>query len=258
VSEWLVFLGLFGATSAQGPWSWAAVPAVILLGMTGAMALACFVKACGVVFLGAPRTEAAARAHENGWLMRAPMLVLGALCVTIGIAPALVWPVLAGAASAWQDAWAQTPAPAPLVALGWFHAALAVCVVLAVAGLRMRIKKTGLERAVTWDCGYAAPTPRMQYTAGSFAAIIVGWFTWILRPQRHARVPAGLFPSGASFEEHTPETVLAYIVEPAGRVVMRVVGVARRLQHGRLQAYVLYVLIGVIGLAIVATVGGTR
>lgn len=258
VSEWLVFLGLFGSMSAQGPWSWAAVPAVILLGMTGAMALACFVKACGVVFLGAPRTEAAARAHESGWLMRAPMLVLGGLCVTIGIAPALVWPLLAGAASTWQETWARVPTPAPLVALGRFHAALAVCAVLGVAGLRLRIRKTGVERAVTWDCGYAAPTARMQYTAGSFAAIIVGWFAWILRPQRHAHLPVGLFPSKASFEEHTPETVLTYVVYPAGRVVMRVVGAARRLQHGRLQAYILYVLIGVIGLAILAAAGSTR
>ena len=50
VSEWLVYLGLFDATLAHGPSSWAAIPSAILLGITGALALACFTKVCGVVF----------------------------------------------------------------------------------------------------------------------------------------------------------------------------------------------------------------
>jgi hydrogenase-4 component B len=258
VSEWLVYLGLFGAITAHGPLSWAAAPAAILLCMTGALALACFVKASGVVFLGVPRSEAAARAHENGWLMRAPMLVLGLGCVVIGLAPAQVWPLLARATSAWQPAWTDTPAPASLAALGGFHVGLALCAVLAATALWLRVRRNGVERSVTWDCGYARPSARMQYSAGSLAAIITGWFAWILRPQRHVHPAAARFPAHASFEEHTPETVLTCVVQPAARLVMRVVGAARRLQHGRLQAYVLYVLIGVAALALLAVIGGAR
>ena len=77
VSEWLVYLGLFDATLAHGPSAWAAIPSAILLGITGALALACFTKVCGVVFLGAPRSAAAAQAHESGPAMRGAMLVLG-------------------------------------------------------------------------------------------------------------------------------------------------------------------------------------
>ena len=76
VSEWLVYLGLFDAVGSRSPVAWVAVPAVLLLAMTGALALACFVKVVGIVFLGLPRTDAVARAHECGWLMRVPMLVL--------------------------------------------------------------------------------------------------------------------------------------------------------------------------------------
>jgi len=258
VSEWLVFMSLFGAVSSPGPLSWAAVPAAILLGMTGALALACFVKACGVVFLGQPRSPAAAHAHENARVMRAPMLVLGAACVAIGLAPAAFWPVLARAVSVWRPEWTEGPAPAPLVALGKFHFALAILSALAAAGLWRIVKRNGVERRVTWDCGYAEPTARMQYTAGSFAAIITAWFGWILRPERHAHAPVQPFPERAGFEEHTPETVLERVVQPAGSLLMRVVDAARRLQHGRVQAYLLYVLIGVVGLALVAVIGGTR
>ncbi|MBI5775438.1 MAG: NADH-quinone oxidoreductase subunit H, partial [Verrucomicrobia bacterium] len=46
VSEWLVYLGLFEAASTGGGAAPAAVLAAVLLAMTGAMALACFVKVC--------------------------------------------------------------------------------------------------------------------------------------------------------------------------------------------------------------------
>jgi hydrogenase-4 component B len=258
VSEWLVFLGLFDAVPGHGFASWAAAPAAVLLGLTGALALACFVKACGVVFLGLPRSEAAMHAHECGWRMRAPMLVLGALCVAIGVAPAFFWPAIATAADTWQPLWRDPVTPAPLIALGSFHIALAALATLAVIGLWHRVRRNGLARAGTWDCGYAAPTPRMQYTAGSFAGIITGWFAWILRPQRHAREPREIFPASASCEEHTPETVLEYVVEPAGSGVMRLSRVVRRLQHGRLQAYIFYLLVGLAALLVLALMGGGK
>ncbi len=258
VSEWLVFLGLFDAVSARGATAWAAIPAAVLLGVTGALALACFVKVCGIVFLGLPRSQVAERAHECGWLMRVPMLALGAACVAIGFAPVLFWPAIANAAAAWKPEWNAIATPAPLVMLGAFHITVAVLAVLAAVLLWTRVKQNGLSRAVTWDCGFAAPTPRMQYTGGSFAGIITSWFSWILRQQRHEHPVNEAFPSRASFEEHTPETVLEQIVEPTGSMVMRLSTAVRRLQHGRLQAYILYLLIGVAVLAVLAVIGGGK
>ncbi len=258
VSEFLLYVGLFGAVSAHSSVSWTAAPAAILLCITGALALACFVKAFGVVFLGLPRSEAAAHAHESTPTMRVPMALLGLACVAIGLAPAAVWTLLARAVATWQPAWVEGPPPAPLVALGGFHIGATVLIVLGVWALRRRVAHNGLTRAPTWDCGYARPTARMQYTAGSFASIITAWFAWILRPRRHVDSPSTPFPSHASFEEHTPETVLDQVVQPGGVLVMRLAGAARRLQHGRIQAYVLYVLIGVAGLALLAVTGGAR
>ena len=260
VSEWLVYLGLFDAVSAHGPASFAAILAAIALGLTGALALACFVKVCGVVFLGLPRSEIAKHAHECGWRMRLPMLVLGAACVVIGLAPILFWPVLSTASAAWQPALTNANAlpSAPLVTLGAFHLALAALVILAGIFLWRRVKRNGVSRAGTWDCGYAAPTPRMQYTAGSFAGIITGWFDWILRPQRHAHLPKEIFPAHADFTEHTPETVLENVVEPAGSLAMRVSMAVRLLQHGRVQSYIFYLLLGLAALAILAVMGGAK
>jgi hydrogenase-4 component B len=256
VSEWLVFLGLFDAASARGAAAGAAIPAAVLLGVTGALALACFVKVCGVVFLGLPRSEAASHVHESGPLMRFPMLVLAVACIVIGLAPALFWPALARATAAWQPAWTETPTPSPLVALSLCHVTLAALATLAVTLLWRRVRRNGLSRAVTWDCGYAAPTPRMQYTAGSFAGIITGWFAWILRPERHEHAVKGNFPAHASLSSHTPETVLEKVVEPIGALVMAASTAVRRLQHGRIQAYILYLVLGLAALAVFVFAGG--
>ena len=249
VSEWLVFLGLFDATLSRGPSAWAAIPAAILLGVTGALALACFVKVCGVVLLGAPRSAAARGAHESGPAMRGAMLVLAGMCVAIGLAPLVFWMAIARAAGAWNAAWAGTDSPVPLGQLGWMHVGLVVFAGVAGWWLWQRVRACGLARALTWDCGYVAPTARMQYTVGSFAAVIVEWFACILRPERHEQRPDGLFPVSASLAEHTPETVLERVVEPAGRAVLRVSSAVRSLQHGRVQSYVLYVLLGLLALA---------
>jgi hydrogenase-4 component B len=256
VSEWLVFLGLFDATLTHGSAAWAAIPAGILLGVTGALALACFVKVCGVVFLGAPRSEAAVHAHESGPAMRGAMLVLAAGCVAIGLGPVLFWPAVARAVEAWEPAWAADAAPAPLAALGVVHVALAVVALSAGAWLWHKVRRGAFQRAATWDCGYAAPTARMQYTAGSFAGTVTEWFAWILRPQRHAHPVEGEFPKRATFAQHTPETVLEFAVEPAGGAVLRLARAVRRFQHGRVQAYLFYVVAGAAALALLVWLGG--
>jgi hydrogenase-4 component B len=182
------------------------------------------------------------------------MLGLATACVAIGLAPVVFWPAIANAVGAWRPGWAPVATPAPLVTIGRAHIALAV-VALAGTWWLLRRSRHGLRYAVTWDCGYMAPGARMQYTAESFAGIITGWFAFILRPVRHGQVPLGPLPVSASFVTHTPETVLRYLVEPLGTAMVRIATAARYLQHGGVQSYLLYLLIGIAGLGIVVLLG---
>jgi len=184
--------------------------------------------------------------------------LLGAACVAIGLAPVVFWPAILRAVDVWNPAWANAETPVALASLGKVHVAVALVALAAAVWLWRRVRRGGLSRAVTWDCGYAAPTARMQYTAGSFAGIITEWFAWILRPVRHEHRPEVVLPQRASFSTHTPETVLEYAVEPAGGLVMRLSMAARRLQHGRVQSYLLYLLIGLAALAVVVLFGGDK
>ena len=190
--------------------------------------------------------------------MIGPMLVLGAACVAIGLAPALLWPVVGRVAGAWNPAWAVADAaPASLFTLGYVHVALAVLVVAAVLVLRRRSQTNGLRRGLTWDCAYAAPTARMQYSSGSFAGMASGWFFWLLRPERKVQRPHGPLPEGAYRVERVPETVLEKLIGPVGEGVLRVSTAVRRLQHGRLQSYILYLVAGLAALALLVLLEGT-
>jgi hydrogenase-4 component B len=255
VSEWLIYLGLFDVATSRNPSAWAAMPAALMLAMAGALALASFMKAGAVIFLGAPRTKAAEHAHECGLLMRGPMFVLAGACVAIGLAPFVFWPVVVRAVGAWNSRWTAVEPPVPLFTLSLVHVTLAALFLAAAVWLWRRVHANGLRRALTWDCGYSGPTPRMQYTGGSFAAIATGWGSWILRPERAQRRPRGPFPKRASRIERVPETVLERVIEPAGNAVMRLSTAARQLQHGRLQFYIVYLAGGLTVLAILVLVG---
>lgn len=256
VSEWLVYLGLFDAAMLRGDAAWAAAGAALMLGVAGALALACFAKAAAIVFLGAPRTQASEHAHECGPLMRGPMLGLATVCGVIGLAPALCWPAISRAVGAWHPAWSGGDVPAPLPVLGALQITLAVVAVGAAAWLWRKARGNGLRRGVTWDCGYAAPTARMQYTSGSFAELATGWFAWLLQPQRTLRRPRGPLPASASHLERVPETVLELVLTPASDALLRVSTAVRRLQHGRLQAYILYVVAGLLAIGALVLLGG--
>lgn len=257
VSEWLVYLGLFDAALAHGPAAWAALPAAIFLGVTGALALACFAKVCGIVFLGAPRSAAAERAHEAGPAMRGAMVLLAAACVLTGLAPVALVPLLERAMETWRPEWG-TGVAAPLATLGSANAIVALLAVAGAGWLWRRSRRGGVERATTWDCGYVAPTARMQYTAGSFAGIVTEWFEWILRPVRHERRPVETLPASAEWASHTPETVLERAVEPASRRLVSWSLAVRRLQHGHVQSYLFYLVAGVLALAGLVIWGGGR
>ena len=108
---------------------------------------------------------------------------------------------------------------------------------------RQRLATAPRGETVTWGCGYQRPTPRIQYSASSFAQMLTGIFAFALKPRVHKPGISGIFPPGTSFHSHVPEAVLELVYIPSlERLYERFAGV-RRLQNGILQQYVLYTLI---------------
>lgn len=257
VSEFLIYVAaLRGALGASGAVAVTVcgLATVAALALIGGLAAACFTKAFGIVFLGEPRTTSAARAHEVHPAMRGPMLFLAAACVTIGAMPGvamrILTPVLAAVSRRPTPPGATALADAgDLVGAIGVAAALLIVGIAAAAVLRSRLLHArAVETTGTWDCGYARPTARMQYTASSFAQPLTTLFHLVLRTETHFKPPAGLFPREGTWATETPDAFRETIFRPAFASIGRTLGRLRPLQQGRMHLYVLYIVLTLIAL----------
>jgi hydrogenase-4 component B len=248
VSEFLIYLGLFRTLGIDNTPSFAgaafAAPALALI---GALAVACFVKVFGAVFLGNARSEHATHARESGPAMVGPMAVLAACCFFIGLAPGLVAPALGRAVAAWapevEDAEARLAELAPLGWVSVMGLLLVAALLVGAAVLLARVRAGPVGSAGTWGCGYAAPSPVMQYTSSSFAQTLVGLFAWALRPRVAAPGELPLFPRQAHFHSEVPDAVLDEAVRPAFAAGARIFSWFRVFQGGSIQTYLLYIFV---------------
>ena len=255
VSEFLIYLGIF-REAVYGSGAAAAVTSLAApaLALVGGLAVACFVKVFGVVFLGLPRGEEATRGHEADPPMLAPMLLLGGVCVLIGLAPVAVAPLLDAAVRAWRPELAlAAPSLSGLAPLGWLMivaaSVLAAVALLAVFYAR-RLGSAPQTASPTWGCGYLAPTPRMQYSASSFAEMLVRLFGGILRPHGTRPGIRSPFPAPSHLRTHVPETVLECIYIPFLHRANEKLAAVRRLQHGQLHLYILYTVVTLVTLLV--------
>ena len=254
-SELLLYLGLLRATAvdpAHG-WAWAglAAPGLALI---GALALATFVKVIGIAFSGTPRSAAAERAHDPGRAMLAPMLALALACVLLGVFPGAAFRVIWAAMVTWYPVLGNG-GPVVLLAepLVWVSmAALLLVGTAAIVAALVRGCRSERRSAVTWDCGFAHPTPRMQYVAASFSETLVGLFSWAVQARRSSPDLSDPFPRKQHFQSAAPDPVLDRIVMPLVVAADRRLSQLRVLQSGPVQMYVLYVLLAVVAVLLVA------
>lgn len=253
VSEFLIYLGLFDTLGIDGGSAYAeaafAAPALALI---GALAVACFVKVFGAVFLGTARSEHARHAHESPPSMIGAMAVLVVCCFCIGLLPTAVTPILGQAVSAWASELGDVePRLTALAPLNWISvmAWVLVASLTAVGALFWwRLRHSVVETGLTWGCGFTAPTPRIQYTSSSFAEMLVGLFRWALRPRIHRPHIAAILPQPTDFHSHVPDPVLDEVVLPTFGFSAWLFSWFRVFQQGRIQAYLLYIFVALVAL----------
>ncbi len=242
VSEWVVFRGLLGAGAATGALRTASAMAAGLA-LTGALALACFSKLHGVIFLGSPRRDVAPRPGAERGLV-APQVALATACVLIGALPFLVIPVAAGVGAGILPGGVPPEAVAGIAASA-SAVSLMVVGLLVLGGLvwLLRVAAGSAARsALTWGCAFPGVTGRMQYTAASYAAGLLGVFGALSGSSRVIG-PAGL-------EVHAGDPVFDAVGRPIWRRVRGAALGLRRYQTGRLSWYLVYVIAALLGLVL--------
>lgn len=258
VSEWLLYVSLLhGGESAPAGLALAAWLSLAALALVGALAAVAFTRVLGIALLGEPRSPGAAAAHEGGPLLVAPLVVLGAANVAVALFPVETLHLLAPAAGQVlgiaPSAVTAALAPTTAALAGPLRLALAA-LVLSGAALAFASRRLLARRAVlvssTWGCGFSGGSPRVQYTAASFAELALRTGAPLaLRPRALATpLPPGPFPASARFALEAEDPARVRVFEPAFRRVGEWFSRLRRFQQARLNLQLLYTVATVLAL----------
>ena len=255
VGELLIYLAAFQAVGSVDGMLAPALAAIAGLCFAGAVAAAGCVRALGIALLGEPRSRGASAAREVARPLRAVPVALSAACLLFGIAGAVALlaalrPIeqLAGASAAGAALALREVVPV-LWKVGAGGAAFAAGSAVLVWLRRRLLPAAAASDAPTWDCGYAAPDPRMQYTASSFGEPLTRLFAGVLRLRVSERRHDGVFPARGAFAEQSVDAAEAAYA----RAFAGISAVATRLhplQAGSTQRYVLYTVLAALGLLI--------
>ncbi len=80
-----------------------------------------------------------------------------------------------------------------------------------------------IRRGPTWDCGYAKPTARMEYTGTAFAQPLVDFFSPFLRSIRKiTRVKSNLFPKEANYSIETKDAGTGLFWDPIFKCLSKI------------------------------------
>ncbi len=263
--EWLVYQSLMlGYTAGAGQLRLLAPFAGAALALATALAVAALVKLYGIAFLGRPRTEAAAAAHDAPRGTGLVLLSFAALPVLWGLAAPWMARSLAaplGALLPGFDA-SSLAGPAGLMLLpessGGSSIAPAVVALLAglfalIAFLWLRAAHGGrrpVRRAPSWTCG-APVDARAQYTALGLTKPLRLVFEPVLRARREVEVleeGSPYFARRLRYRSALPAVFEQWLYRPFVQAVLWTSERIRGLQAGSLHLYLAYLLATLVAL----------
>ena len=264
VAEWALLQSLIHAPATEDRLVAVVMPvAVAVVALTAGLALMAFVKAYGIAFLARPRGEGAAAAHESGLGMRVAMVIAASTVVVLGLAPGPVATAAAAAAGLsgvgsvgwWGIDLSGIDALLDPVALIVLAAALVLPVILVSARLARRQPRRRVD--LTWGCGGVRLSPRMQYTATSYAEPLSRVFDDALRPERDVVVThAGesrYLVERVQFQQSVDDIVETTAYRPGIRWMDRVGVLARHLQNGSIHRYLGYSFVALLAVLVVVS-----
>ena len=257
ISEFLIYAGMIkGVPASELSLFVVLVLSIAALAMVGTMAMLCFTKASGIMFLGAPRSEYVENAKEDApKVMLIPMSVLAFLAFFIGMFPQYFINIILSATAMFVSPMFAAPLfKATMGLLGevsWYF--LIFFVLVAVLLLTRFIVNKRSKTHTTWGCGYNRPNNFMQYTASSYADLFVSTLKPLFKRVSHIKKPKELFPKEAYYELEIEDIEEAYIVKPLVAWDEKILTKFERIQNGNIQQYILFGLIFLI-LAIIGMV----
>ncbi|MBN1413556.1 MAG: NADH-quinone oxidoreductase subunit E [Bacteroidales bacterium] len=250
ISEYLIYIGMFKSLSLTNFYQSILILATIVgLSLIGGLAIFCFTKAFGIVFLGEPRSKKAEMAEEVSKDMIYPQLFIVVFIVLIGMASVLfVKPVFAIISESYNLSYSAPLSDHALTNLSQISILSGVFVVTVVALLVYRnfhLKARQISYGPTWGCGYSAVTSKQQYTATSYAYN----YNHIAKPVLQTKKTMQdlkedeIFPDKRTFKSHADDIIKLILIDKPIDSVSGLLKKIAVMQTGLIHHYILYAFV---------------
>jgi len=249
VSEWLLLQSFLFAPGLPVPLLTMLIPVVAaLIALVAALAGYTMVKFFGVIFLGQPREERLAQAHDASLWERTGMVWLALGCVALGLLPTqfiqLIDPVtrqLVGAGLGERVAvsgWLLAPTSLAQASYGPVIFLFGILGSFALAFLLVRRLYHGrLRRAPPWACGFPWVTARMQDTAEGFGQPIRQIFEPFFVMRRELPSP---FDAQPRYRVVVEDHFWRWLYLPLADLANYLARLMSLMQQGRISVYLMY------------------
>jgi len=195
LSEWMIFQSMLSSSNITNDMSLKlAIPfAIFALAMTGGLAIATFIKAYGISFLGIHRSSNAKHAKEVNFFMQIGMILMmffiislmlfapqflkffDSLFVDLGL-PSVYMRIFPEDMFSIHSVGVHGGVVSPLILLA---ALFGITLLLVVAYKVLNVKERIYH---TWGCGYKT-SAKTQYTSTGFSGVMRRFFNWLYQPE---------------------------------------------------------------------------
>jgi hydrogenase-4 component B len=266
-SEWLTFQLLVAGARGVVPQLAVLLPlAVAGVALAAGLAAVSAVRLFGMTCLALPRSPEAAAAHEAGAAMRWGMALPAASALALGLLPAPALALTAGVAASLGLPFAAPASGLTLAVPGvttrLWPLGLAGLVAVGGLGALALLRANGFRRerirvGDAWNCGRLGQSPRMEYTAASFAEPLKRVFAAFYQPTHELRIDAHpasqYFVQAIEYRGRLTPWLEHVLYEPLVAATIWTSRHVRRLQAGSLHVYLAYMTVALLALLVLSS-----
>lgn len=243
ISEFLIYLSAFMGLKYLPVQS---LLSIISLASAGGLALLCFSKVFGTMFLGNPKIKIEDTYEDRPAVYSMFFLVF--LCFFVGLFSPLIFEFFSNYSSSFETLYNMDYIKIILWSVSGFYAVFIIVVLLISAFKKYLYSGKIISKTPTWDCGYeiSSDFSRFQYTASSFAQSVTDLFSKILMNNTHYDFDGKFIISNARFETHPQPVFFRTFYLPISKKVQSISKKYSAIQGGNMRIYILYILLALI------------
>lgn len=248
ISEFLIYAGMFKSLQAAGLYTdIVLLSAFSGLAIIGGLAIFCFTKVFGIIFLGTARSEQAAHASEVNSSMLLPNFIIGFMIVLIGFVPVIFMPALAQIVALFTTDTNSIHQLVPTLNKISLTSGIFIISIGVVWVLReWQQKKQSVKQGATWGCGYTGANPALhQYTATSYSDNFVKLSSSLVNVKKDFKAfdEDEIFPQKRNFKTHSSDVFEDNLINTPSNFIQNLIERIAIFQTGKIQHYLLYPLV---------------